>query len=113
MNAQRFLPLAVLALLLQWIAIGCSNAPKSPFPPPQGKIEKFNTTDWATVLSRCVTPDGWVRYDALENNEDGVRDNLFRYLGLIEAVSPANRRDLFKVEPTDKPELYDDLRLAY
>ena len=105
------MPLVGLALLL--LFTGCSNAPKSPFPPPQRKIEKFNTTDWATLLSRCVTPDGWVRYDAIENNEEGVRDNLYHFLGLIEAVSPTNRRDLFKVEATDKPELYDDLRLAY
>jgi hypothetical protein len=56
------------------------------------------------VLTRAVTRDGLVRWEVIRNNEHGTRDALLRYAGLIAAVSPHNRSDLFKT---------DDDRLAY
>jgi hypothetical protein len=54
------------------------------------------------VLQKVVTPDGWVQWDALKNNDGGVRDSLFRYVGLVGVVSPDSRPDLF---PTDNDKL--------
>jgi hypothetical protein len=78
---------------------GCNNAvttmsQKAPDQP----IEKMTYMDWGAVLAKVVTPDGYVRWDMIQNNDDGVRDKLFSYVGLVGAVSPANRPDLF---PTD------------
>src|SRR3954451_18610973 len=101
MHHKTVLPiLAIAALCLA----GCSASPSAQLPKPQGSIDKFSNTDWSTVLSRVVTPQGWVRWDLLKNNEEGTRDALLRYVGLIAAASPANRPDLFKS---------DDQKLAY
>jgi hypothetical protein len=62
---------------------------------PQGEVEKFDNKDWSTVLSKVVTADGFVKHDMIKNNDDNVRDALFRYVGLIGEVSPENKPSLF------------------
>jgi hypothetical protein len=71
---------------------------------PTGPISSFSNTDWAAVLSKVVTDDGFVHHERIADNTDGVRDALYRYVGLIGEVSPLNRPELFV---TDKD------RLAY
>ncbi|MCS7033968.1 MAG: DUF547 domain-containing protein, partial [Phycisphaerae bacterium] len=82
---------------------GCSGGVEEEFRPSR-PIENWSNEDWATVLAMVVTPEGFVRHDLLQKNQDGVRDTLFRYAAAIEAASPLNRPELF---PTEKH------RLAY
>jgi hypothetical protein len=72
------------------------------FKPQATEVKKFDNKEWATVLSKVVTPDGYVRHEQIKNNDAGVRDALFRYVGLIGEVSPENKPELF---PTDKDKL--------
>jgi len=62
------------------------------------KVERWDDVEWALVLSRVVTDDGYVDYDPLVENSFGVRDALLRYVGRIGAASPANRPELFPSE---------------
>jgi hypothetical protein len=66
---------------------------------------RWDDADWETVLSRVVTDQGYVNYDLLIDNVDGVRDALHRHVGRINAASPANRPELFPTE-TDKLAYY-------
>jgi len=65
---------------------------------PKGPIERWSNAEWARVLSIVVTPDGYVRHELLEANEQGVRDELFRYVGKINAAGPENRPELFPTQ---------------
>jgi hypothetical protein len=67
------------------------------YPPinPSEPITTFNNDSWAYVLNQIVTPDGYVQWDQLQNNTNGVRDQLLAYIGLISQVSPDNRPELF------------------
>lgn len=56
---------------------------------------RYDAADWQKVLGSAVTAEGYVRYEALTGNQDGVRDALYRYVGLIGRVSPDNRVELF------------------
>lgn len=77
--------------------LGCGGKVDSKFA-PKTKIEKWNNDEFATVLSKVVTADGFVKHELLEKNQDGVRDALFRYVGAINAAGPENRPELFPSE---------------
>lgn len=96
---------ALLSLLVALVGTGllngCGGAVGKEYRPQQ-KVEKFSTADWQRVLDKVCTDDGYVRYDVLKYNEDATKDALFRFVGLINTVSPENRADLF---PTDQDKL--------
>ena len=69
---------------------------------PDQKLETWNNDDWAKVLDQVVTDNGFVRWDDIQSNKNGVRDTLFQYVGRIGAASPENRPDLF---PSDDDQL--------
>lgn len=83
--------------------LGCGGKVDSQYQ-PKAKIEQWSNDEWAEVLEKVVTPDGYVRHELLQRNEGGVRDKLFQYVGKLNAAGPENRPELF---PTDKD------RLAY
>jgi hypothetical protein len=86
---------AALSLLGALLALaGCGGGVSSQYQ-PQGQVDRFDNADWQKVLRAAVTTDGYVKYDVLTDNRDGVRDALYRYVGLIGAVSPDNRPELF------------------
>jgi Protein of unknown function, DUF547 len=79
---------------------GVANVPVRPIVIPR----EFSDADWAKVLSAVVTPDGYVKWNLIQNDEDGVRGTLLNYVGLVEAVSPVNHPEMFGS---------DQYRLAY
>jgi hypothetical protein len=79
---------------------GVANVPQRPMVTPR----EFSDADWAKVLSAVVTPDGYVKWNLIQNDEDGVRETLLNYVGLVEAVSPVNHPEMFGS---------DQYRLAY
>ena len=86
--------LAPLAGTFALLSGGCGGGVAAQYQ-PQGTITRFDNADWEKVLSAAVTDDGFVRYEVLTENRDGVRDALYRYVGQIGAVSPDNRPELF------------------
>lgn len=75
---------------------GCASGPPADAPqPPEAAPRQFSDADWATVLSAVTTPDGYVKWDAVQNDAVGVRGPLLRYVGLVQAVSPENHPELF------------------
>src|SRR3954466_9879508 len=86
------------------MVIGCGGGGgvSKEFKPQAQQVQKFDNKDWATVLKAVVTPDGFVRHDMIKNNDAGVRDALYRYVGLIEQISPESKPELFA---TDKDKL--------
>jgi hypothetical protein len=63
---------------------------------PKSTVDHWSNADWQKVLDHAATDDGLVKYDVLTNNTDGTKDALFRYVGMVNQVSPENRPDLFK-----------------
>jgi hypothetical protein len=57
-------------------------------------VLSFSNDDWANVLAKVATPDGYVRWDTLQSDQD-TRDALSKYVGLLSTVSPQSRPDLF------------------
>jgi hypothetical protein len=86
----------VSVFVLIFVLGGCQpgNSYTAPIP-PTAIPGSFSNADWATVLSAVVTPDGYVRWNEVQSNADGVRAPLMAYIGLINAVSPANHAELF------------------
>jgi len=104
MYAFKFAAGAIV-ILLMLCASGCQSEPSPDVPTvPAQAPQAFNNSDWAAFLSAVVTPDGYVRWDMVQSNDNGVRRLLMNYIGLINAVSPDNHPDLF---PSSKD------RLAY
>ena len=66
---------------------------------PEARLTAWSDDDWAFVLDEVATDRGFVEWDKIESNANGVRDALFRYVGQIGRASPENRPDLF---PTDR-----------
>ena len=103
---MRTLPAALCSLALCLppcvVSIGCAGGPVAKAYLPEGRVEKFSNDDWQTVLTAVATTDGYVDYEKLTANTDGVRDALYRYVGQINQVSPENRPELF---PTDDDDL--------
>jgi hypothetical protein len=88
----------LLSTILAIASTGVITACGGPVPKeyrPQEKVQTFSNADWQKVLDAVCTEDGFVRYEPLEYNENNVQDALLRYVGLINAVSPENRPDLF------------------
>jgi len=84
------------SLILILIVSGCQSGSLDSTPIPPATIPaSFSNADWATVLSKIATPDGYVKWDVLRSDADGVRAPLMNYIGLIKAVSPANHPELF------------------
>lgn len=83
----------ILAFVL--VAGGChsENAQTGPIPPAEIP-RTFSNADWADALTAMVTPDGYVKWNVVQT-ESTVRDSVMRYIGLINAVSPANHPELF------------------
>jgi hypothetical protein len=92
-------PYLVLALLS-----GCGGGPPTVPQRPAVIPQAFSDADWAKVLSAVVTPDGYVKWNLIQNDQDGVRESLLNYVGLVEAVSPDNHPEMFAT---------DQYRLAY
>jgi hypothetical protein len=65
---------------------------------PAARIEWWDDAEWRYVLERVTTDDGFVRYERLKRNDDGVRDALYRYVGALSAASPDNRPALFATD---------------
>jgi len=91
----------VLAASIFWIASGCGGAVSKQYR-PQGEVKSFDNSDWQKVLDAAVTDDGYVKYDVLTSNQNGTKDALLRYCGLINTVAPHNKPELFA---TDADEL--------
>ncbi len=91
-NTIRICFLFAAAALLSGCAAGGSG--ETPLP-PETTPQAFSNADWATVLSAVTTPDGYVKWDLLKNDTDGVREALLRYVGLVQAVSPDNHPEWF------------------
>ena len=91
--------------VLIFLAGGCQRGSSEMSPIPPAQIPgTFSNDNWAKVLSAIVTPDGYVKWDVVQSDADGVRGPLMAYIGLINAVSPANHPELFAAA---------DDRLAY
>ena len=97
---RALLPVLTLVLALA----GCGGGAVAEEFRPTAEITVWDDAVWASVLEDVATEDGFVRWDAIKTNENGVRDRLFEYVGRIGEVSPENRPELF---PTA------DDRLAY
>jgi len=83
-------------LTLIFVASGCQSGGADIAPIPLAAIPgSFSNADWATVLSAVVTPDGYLKWNDLQSDANGVRASLMTYIGLINAVSPANHPELF------------------
>ena len=102
--ATSYIQRTLLGLIIGLTGFGCGGGVGKAFR-PTGDVHRFDNADWQFVLDTVVVDDGYaVRWDELKANAGGSRDALYRYVGLIGAVSPDNRPDLF---PTDAD------RLAY
>ncbi len=96
---------ACLPALLLILVTGCSGGGPEIVPSRPAVIPSaFSDADWAKVLSAVVTPDGYVKWDLIQNDQDGVRETLLNYVGLVQAVSPVNHPEMFAT---------DQYRLAY
>ena len=82
-------------------AAGCQSSAESapPAPVPVTAVpQSFSYGDWQIFLSAVVTPDGYVRWNMVQSDEDGVRKSLLRFIGLVNAVSPQNHPELFQTD---------------
>lgn len=86
--------LSICVVLYGPCLLGCGGKVDEKFR-PTGTINTWNNDEFAKVLTAVVTPEGYVRHDLLKSNAGGVRDELFRYVGKINAVGPLNRPELF------------------
>jgi hypothetical protein len=91
-------------VLVPVLLVACSSSTSTLPTPPPVIPQTFSDADWAKVLSAVVTPDGYVKWDLVQSDQDGVRESLLKYVGLIEAVSPVNHPGMFST---------DRYRLAY
>jgi hypothetical protein len=82
-----------MILLSCLCACQSSNSTIQPKPPTE-PILSFSNDDWGKVLAKVATPDGYVRWDQLQSDQD-TRDALSRYIGLLSVVSPLNQPSLF------------------
>ena len=73
---------------------GCQSGNSLRPKPPSEPVLSFSNESWAIVLGKVATPDGYVRWDVLQSDQD-TRDALSRYVGLLSAVSPQNQPSLF------------------
>ena len=105
MHHRRVVPFFAAAALLCLAYLGCAGCGGGRVPVeyrPQERLETWSDAEWAAVLDEVATEHGFVRWDRIENNTDGVRDRLYRYVGQLGAASPENRPDLF---PSDQDKL--------
>ena len=103
-NTIRLICVHLCLSVVPFPLVGCGGGGgvSKEFKPQAQEVQKFDNKDWAMVLKTVVTPDGFVKHDMIKNNQGGVRDALFRYVGLIGEVSPENKPELFA---TDKDKL--------
>ncbi|MDP9172944.1 MAG: DUF547 domain-containing protein [Planctomycetota bacterium] len=90
---------AIFALVMLGVG-GCKSADPTKPPRPAENLTSFSYADWSRVLTSVVTPDGYVQWDLIQTNKDDVRLKLLAFVGLVQAVSPDNRPELFP-HPTD------------
>jgi hypothetical protein len=83
--------------------VGCqSDSQKADLPIAPSTIPStFNYADWSAFLSNVVTPDGYIRWDAVQSDENGARTSLRSFIGLVNLVSPDNHPELFRT-PGDR-----------
>src|SRR5262245_27849042 len=94
-NAMRGFVRLVLGIAVPLLLCGCSRAGGGYERYATGmRVQFWSDADWADVLDQVVTEDGYVRYDLLARNLNGVRYSLDRYVGQIYDASPANRPEL-------------------
>jgi len=94
-NAGLKTVVLVAGLFLGLVLGGCQTESSQIAPIPPAQIPRaFSDADWVRVLSAVATPDGYVKWNVVQSDE-GIRDSLRRYVGLINAVSPGNHADLF------------------
>jgi hypothetical protein len=89
-----FFLIAFVALLPGCSSTGSANAPLRPSVVPR----EFSNADWEKVLGAVVTPDGYVKWDLIQSDANGVRAALMNYVGLVQAVSPENHPEMFAGE---------------
>jgi hypothetical protein len=90
--SRKFLP-----LILIFLSACASQNPCSPIS-PDSSVSTFKNDDWAAVLEKVTTADGYVQWDLFQSNSDDVRDKLLKYIGEIGAASPDNRPELFATD---------------
>ncbi len=98
------LPRPFVLLFSSFFLVACSSIASNLPQPPSVIPQTFSDADWAKVLSAVVTPDGYVKWNLIQSDQDGVRESLLNYVGLIQAVSPVNHPAMFST---------DQYRLAY
>jgi hypothetical protein len=104
MYSRAFALPAFALLVVSFLLVACSSSISTLPTPPAMIPDNFSDADWAKVLSTVVTPDGYVKWDLMQRDQDGVRESLLNYVGLIQAVSPVNHPAMFAT---------DQYRLAY
>ncbi len=97
--------LSTLFVLCLLVCTGCGGGRVSEQFRPDQKLTSWSNDKWATVLDEVATDDGFVEWDKIKNNTNGVRDTLYEYVGQINAASPDNRPELFPTD-TDKLAFY-------
>lgn len=90
-----------LLLMTLCLLAGCGGGVDKKYQPEQ-KLTRWSYDDWSYVLERVVDEHGFVKHDMIENNTDGVKDALLRYVGAVNVAGPNNRPELF---PTDEEKL--------
>jgi Protein of unknown function, DUF547 len=81
-------------LVLAGCLCGCQpNSAVQPKPPNE-PVLSFSNDDWGKVLAKVATPDGYVRWDVLQSDQE-TRDALSKYVGLLSVVSPLHQPSLF------------------
>ena len=89
------LPIALLLVALPLACGGCGGGRVPEDFRPDAKLTEWSNDKWAAVLDEVATDDGFVEWDKIKDNTNGVRDTLYGYVGEIGAASPENRPELF------------------
>jgi hypothetical protein len=96
------LPLVLLLVALPLACGGCGGGRVGKEFRPTEPVTEWSNDKWATVLDEVATEDGFVRWQRIKDNTNGVRDTLYEYVGLLNAASPESDPQLF---PTDNDKL--------
>jgi hypothetical protein len=103
-RAARVLGVLVCAVGLALGAVaGCQSGGQGEDLPiaPATVPSEFSYADWSAFLSAVVTPDGYIKWNAVQTDEAGARKDLLSFIGLVNLVSPDNHPELFRT-PGDR-----------
>ncbi len=95
-----FPKLVVVVVVALFIAScsGCGGGRVAKEFRPTQPIKQWSNDNWAVVLNEVATDDGFVEWQKLKDNTNGVRDTLYKYVGELNAASPENRPELFETD---------------